>query len=137
MEYLFNFSPEKIGAHFMASRHETLLGSIAGNSVPAEFNEKMVSKRELKGVLVVVVANYFPALKFNKATAPSNLGKSLGSLPSKSFFTSHKCRLGDELAIKVKPFAPVSLTFFTAFLALIFPNGDTLYGVIFPYLDDC
>ena len=97
----------------------------------------MVSRRELEGVLVVVAANYFPALKFNKATPPSNFGKSLGSLPSKGFFTSHECRFGDELAIKVEPFAPVSLTFFTAFLALIFPNGDTLYGVIFPCLDDC
>ena len=60
-----------------------------------------------------------------------------GILPSKGFFTPQECRFGDELAIEVEPFAPVSLTGFAAFLALIFPNGDTLYSVVFPCLDDC
>jgi hypothetical protein len=42
----------------------------------------------------------------------------------------------DKLAFKVESFTPVCLTGVTTFFVLIFPNGDTLYGVVLARLDD-
>ena len=56
--------------------------------------------------------------------------RSLGNYHPK-VFTPHECRFGDELAIKVEPFAPVSLTFFATFIGSSYSQMATPFMVTF------